>query len=197
MAVTKEVRRYVASHNPPLPLYQGGPGVDYTNAKRHYAVSVAVVSRESVVNGHTEVLHGRRKSGRATYVGGFVDVLFDPTGRIDYDQFDAIKNAAATELKEETGATPEFIQRVEFRPGGRFIDMKGDVEVHLLSMVALFSGPRPKLEPDGKELTELFWTPVNRIRHVPNLVPGHLEVMVPHSLTALGLTFAEAQALTR
>jgi 8-oxo-dGTP pyrophosphatase MutT (NUDIX family) len=206
--ISSEIRASVAD----LPLYQGGPGVDYTHADTAYAVNVTLLHDPNmqrseqglwVPRPETEALVVQRASGDGVIgswssVSGYVDTVHDPEGVIPDEEFDPIMFTAGVELSEECNLPFSVIDSIEFCLGERFSEPRGNRGViHVLPLLGIYPGEqKPGITINEDELMGYSWMPLNRISSLrPNLSPGYMENTLPHALGTTGLQAAEVSAL--
>lgn len=179
-----------------LPPYRGGPGVDYTNAVVAYTAAVTLLHLPGgqEVSSESEILLVRKgqgdwHTGVWGSVTGYIDTVRDPQRQLADDEFDPVAFTARSELAEECGLTSDDIAAIDFRLGQRFAEgrFNGKGTIHIVPILGLCSNERkPSVQPDGHEVTDYSWVPLNQVASRPALSPGYITRTLPNALGAFG-----------
>jgi len=176
------ISREIVANTRGLPLYRGGPGVDYTNAPVAYAVNATILHipgfdpaqpRRTPVRPDTPALLVQRASGDGIIgswsgVSGYVDVVIRRT------DFDPIAQAVRTELVEECNLQPEVVAALPLYLGHRFSVGRPSGVLHVLPILGVFAGRQlPVIVPNPAELSGYTWAAFGRLPSVPGINPGY------------------------
>jgi len=179
-----------------LPPYKGGPAVSYKDADTAYAANVTVLHTpyEGETTPQTEALIVKRGSSdgiRATWSGvsGYVDVMHDPAGKIPEEEFDPVAFAARKELVEECSFPKTALDALTLHLGKRFEEVRQHSILHVLPLLGVYvHDEKPVVTPDGVEVTDYDWVPLERIAdRAENLAPDYLTHTLPRALGARGI----------
>ncbi len=188
--LNEAISREIQAATRGLPLYQGGPGVDYTHAPVAYAVNVTVVWKIP----QPQALLVQRASGYGTIgswsgVSGFVDTPRDPLGRSGR-RFDPIAYTIRTELEEECGLGASDLDRLTLQLGARFeVESHNGGKLHVLPVLAVYQGARQlEVHPNPAELSGHQWVHLSGIAAVPGLNTGYRTHTLPRILEVLRAT---------
>jgi hypothetical protein len=171
--LTAEIRR-ATEH---LPLYQGGPGVDYTNAKTAYAANITLQHGRDILL--VQRGSGDDVIGKWSGVSGYIDTPYDPDQLLPPASFDPLRHTAYSELHEECGLMSEDIGRIALRMGRRFAVSNGERTTHVIPLLGVVQGGKPEIVIDGAELTGYQWHDLAMVPSLPDLSPGYLELTLP------------------
>lgn len=196
-----EIIREIRANAKGLPLYMGGPGVDYTDTPVSYAVNVTLLDASTMEYNEesglytptddTEALIVQRGSGDGRIgawsgVSGYIDTMSDPTGELSDDEFDPVAFTARTELAEECSLAPQHIARIALRLGERFPHHRPPKIIHILPLAGVcIDGQKPPIKIDGAELVDMAWVPVGRIAEHKGVSSGYVRNTLPAALNAL------------
>ena len=188
--LNEAISREIQAATRGLPLYRGGPGVDYTDAPVAYAVNVTVVWRTSRPQALlVQRASGYGKIGSWSGVSGFVDTPHDPRG-IGGRRFDPVNHTIRTELEEECGLGDDVLTRLAFHLGARFeVKSHNGGRLHVLPVLAVYRGAQQfaiRLNPD--ELSAHRWVRLGQVAALPDLNPGYRAQTLPRILEVLRAT---------
>ncbi|HTE58154.1 MAG TPA: hypothetical protein VK694_05410 [Verrucomicrobiae bacterium] len=188
-----------------LPLYQGGPGVDYSNAPNPVAVSVTMLHDPTwerndlgmyTLRPETEALIAQRVGGHEQFsaITGYADRP---------DVHDPITFAALEEVEEEANMTEEDRSKLDIYLGVPFAlphkyegppDSKEvqDSKLDLLALIGVYTDPlKPTLKPNKSEVARFQWVALGDIKHTVDINPGYRDQTLPHALGALAASQEE------
>lgn len=188
-----------------LPLYRGGPGVDYSNALNPVAISLTMLYDPTwerndkglyTLRPETQALIARRAGGHGQFsaITGYADRP---------DVHDPITFAALEEVDEEVNMSEEDRSKLDIYLGVPFDlphkyegtrDCKEaqDSKLHLLALVGVYTNPiKPTLEPNESEVTEVQWVALGEMQCVTDVNEGYRDQTLPHALGALAASQEE------
>lgn len=196
--LTLEMRAATAG----LPLYMGGPGVDYRGAAQAYAANVTLLhdpnrTQTAVGSGYVpspeaEVLIVQRQSGEGVLgswsgVSGYVDTMYDPTGAVAAEEFDPLLHTVRTELSEECGLLQDYTATIDVHLGKRFVVERPGCTLHVLPLLGILPpGNKPAIAILRTELSDYCWCRLADVAIQPALSPGYIQQTLPHALGAIG-----------
>lgn len=207
-AASSEIRAAVAG----LPLYNCGPGVDYTNAPVAYTASTVLMHGPTLQRNprtgrptpttDTEILIVQRGSGDGVHgswsgVSGYIDKVKDPAGKIRDDDFDPVAHTAHAEMSEECGLSPDDAGKVTLGMGTRFTEpRRNGGTLHVLPVSGVYAGDeKPAMAVDGREVVDYRWVRLGEVSQLEGLSPGFITQTLPGVLEGLGLEQAEIQRI--
>lgn len=187
-SITREIRGTVKG----LPLYKGGPGVDYSSSPVAYAVNTTMVhiprsdpvpDVPSAVSSTTQALLVQRAAGDGVIgswsgVSGYVDVVTDS------EEFDPIANTVRAELMEECNFPPELVAGLLLYLGERYCapSYHGGI-LHVLPVLSVYLGTElPAVTVDPAELSNYAWVQLGHIHQLPGVDTGYLQDTLPRVL---------------
>lgn len=187
-----------------LPLYQGGPGVDYRKAPHAYALNVTLLfdrqqtPNEVRANGLSlaaQVLLVERGGGDGVVgslsgITGYIDTLRDPSNHFN-EQFDPIVHTLQDELMTECGFTESSLRPIDFYAGPPRTYNRSFYPGTKITMVPVLglSHELPDIVVDGQELKSHVWVDVEGVHQVQKLARGYLERDLPAALGTLSLGY--------
>lgn len=189
--LNEAISREIQAATRGLPLYQGGPGVDYTDAPVAYAVNVTVVWKTQ----RPQALLVQRASGHGQIgswsgVSGFIDTPHDPHGGSGR-RFDPVSYTVRTELEEECGLDANALKQLAFHLGARFeVESHNGGRLHVLPVLAVYRGVQQlAIHPNPVELSGHQWVQLRRVAAVSGLSPGYRAQTLPRILEVLRATW--------
>lgn len=185
-----------------LPLYKGGPAVDYTEAKHAYALNATLLhdpqrDPEDVLSeGPSEVAQillverasGHGVIGSLSGVSGYIDTFYHPAGGDDV-LFDPIAHTLREEFVTECGFTEQSFNLVDFHAGMPTTEKRTITPGAKISVVPILGlcTEVPEIIVDKVELRSYRWIGLQAIKYTENLARGYLNVTLPSALGAIGL----------
>lgn len=185
-----------------LPLYRGGPAVDYTEARHAYALNATLLhdprqDPEQVLSrGPSEaaqILLVERASGHGVVgsfsgVSGYIDTLHNPASKGTRASFDPIAHTLKEEFITECGFTEHSFSLVDFYAGRPTTEKRTITPGARISVVPILGLciRRPEIIVDKTELRSYRWVGLQAIKY-ENLSRGYLTVTLPAALRAIGL----------
>lgn len=176
-----------------LPLYNGGPAVDYSNAKHAFALNATLLHdrkrspEEVLARGPSEdadILLVERGSGHGK-IGSFSGV----SGYIDtFTHADPIEHTLRDEFTTECGFDDEF-DLVDFHAGIPTVEKRTlikDADITVVPILGLCV-ERPEVRVDGREVTSHRWVGLGAIRAFERLARNYDTITLPSALGAIGL----------
>lgn len=183
-----------------LPLYLGGPAVDYTHAAHAYALNATLLHdpqrtpNEVLSDGPSsaaQIMLVERASGHGV-IGSFSGV----SGYIDtfkHDEsvasFDPIAHTLREEFTTECGFTDQTLSAVDFYAGKITVEARTitpGAKISIVPILGLCAEP-PEITVNKTELASYRWVDLIAIGQTENLSPGYLNVTLPSALGAVGL----------
>lgn len=179
-----------------LPLYQGGPAVDYTHAQHAYALNATLLydplrrnTLELVGRGpsrEAQILLVERASGHGVVgsfsgVGGYID---RPTVRPD-----PIAHTLREEFTEECGFTSQSFGLVDFFAGDPTVEariFKPGAHITVVPVLGICTA-LPPITVNKAELSSYRWVNLGLVKRMKKLSRGYLPVTLPAALAAIGL----------
>jgi hypothetical protein len=193
-----------------LPLYGGGPAVDYTAARHAYALNATLLHDPQqdpgcvLSNGPSEaaqILLVERASGHGVVgsfsgVSGYIDTLYNPDAENTDVLFDPIAHTLKEEFVTECGFTEQSFDLVDFYAGKLTTEDRTITPGAKISVVPILGlcARIPEISVDKAELASYRWIDLQAIKHTESLARGYLGVTLPSALGAIGL---EGNALDR
>lgn len=186
-----------------LPLYKGGPAVDYTEAKHAYALN-ATLLHDSGLNREELLLHGpseaaqillvERASGHGAIgslsgVSGYIDTLQDPDAKDTDAPFDPIAYTLREEFVTECGFTEQTFDLVDFYAGKPTVEnrtFKPGAKITVVPILGLCA-QKPDVFVNRAELASYRWIGLEAIKRTEKLAQGYLSTTLPSALGAIGL----------
>jgi len=184
-----------------LPLYNGGPGVDYTHAETAYAAYVTLIhlmDDGTVATPDILLVKGRggeRNPSVWGAVSGYIDTMNDPQGVLSDALFDPVAFTARNELAEECSLAESATDVIDLRLGRPFAEPRrgGRGVVHILPLLGICRGRyKPPVKTDGTELIGHAWAPITQVLRWPDLSPGYMSHTLPRALGTIGLQLPDA-----
>lgn len=186
-----------------LPLYLGGPAVDYTNALHAYALS-ATLLYDTERSPEDVLVHGPSKAAQVLLVErasghGVVGSLSGVTGYIDNflgvddspkrSSFDPIAFTLREELTTECGLTDPALEMIDFRAGVPTVEARTANPNALITVIPILGlcAARPDIIIDRRELASYRWTDLEEIRTTDKLSAGYRPTTLPSALGAIGM----------
>ena len=195
-----------------LPLYRGGPAVDYTRALHAYALNATLLHdpestpqdmRDNGPSGAAEILLVERASGHGVVgsfsgVSGYIDILRDPHSEEPNPQFDPIAYTLREEFETECNFTEQEFDLVDFYAGTPTVEARTIYPGARITVVPILGlcRERPEVVVNREELRSHRWVGLAAINAVERLARGYRTVTLPSALGAIGLN-AEAFFNTR
>lgn len=192
-----------------LPLYRGGPAVDYTNAPHAYALNATLLYdpqrtpgelRQDGPSEAAEILLVERASGHGEIgsfsgVTGYIDTLRHPDGQNAGAQFDPVAHTLREEFETECGFTDHF-DLVDFYAGPPTVEVRTITPGAKITVVPILGlcYERPEIDINTDELASYKWIGLTAIRATERLARGYRRVTLPSALGALGI---RGEALAR
>lgn len=190
-----------------LPLYGGGPAVDYTNALHAYALNATILFdperaphdvRRDGPSDAAEVLLVERASGHGEIgsfsdVTGYIDIVRSSDGATD---FDPVAYTLREELETECGFTKRHFKKIDFYAGTPTVHPRTrnpKAKITVVPVIGLCH-ERPLVEVNRKELASYKWVGLAAIKATERLERGYRSISLPSALGAIGLT---GEALAR
>jgi len=193
----------LSEHTKGLPLYQGGPAVDYTEAKHAYALNATLLydpqqDPERVIsNGPSEaaqILLVERASGHGVVgsfsgVSGYIDNLYNPDVENADVLFDPIAHTLREEFVTECGFTDQSFDLVDFHAGKPTTEERTITPGAKISVVPILGlcTQMPEISVNKAELASYRWIGLQAVKHAENLARGYMNVTLPSALGAIGL----------
>jgi hypothetical protein len=164
-----------------LPLYNGGPAVDYTHAMEACALNVTVLYDPQMPNNgrgryvpqtKTKALIVTRGSGDGVRgsrsgVSGYIDTLHDPSEENPKPDhlFGPVEHTAFQELGTEVGFSRNVLENLQLYAGKSFQAKRRNGGIlHVVPLVAIAATSRlPEVKPDGHEVTAFAWVPLGEM----------------------------------
>jgi hypothetical protein len=190
-----------------LPLWQGGPGVNYHHAENPVAVNVTMLHDPTWEEGKpytidpqtTEALLGLRSTGHKMFTGisGYADRpdVAHPVLHTVGEEFDEETNMSA-----EDRAKLHVVLGIPFKLPHQYEPHTGELHdpgekqgtLDLLPLVAFYPGPdKPVLRPNESEVRELRWTLLGEIKDLTDVTPRYFNQTLPHALGSLVVSHEE------
>lgn len=200
----KEFSEEAVNRTRELPLYLGGPAVDYTDALHAYALSATLLHdserppKDVLVHGPSkkaQVLLVERASGHGVIgsfsgVTGYIDTLFNPSESSDEVRFfDPIAFTLRDELVTECGFEDRTFGLVDFYAGVPTVEPRTanpEARITVVPVLGLCT-ERPEIVLDPRELASYKWTNLEDIKITEKLSAGYRTVTLPSALGALGM----------
>ncbi len=185
-----------------LPLYNGGPGVDYTYAPDSYALNVTLWHDPEFATlpvgyqpGEEASLllvqraSGHGKIGAWSGVSGYIDTLNDPGGSLSASEFDPVRYTVENELYEECGLDREALAAITFYPAEPFTDYRrhDGNRVHVLPVLGWCGVGRPEVNIDPRELSAYDWVKFSDIQQRQGLAGLYLSHTLRRALAAIDI----------
>lgn len=195
-----------------LPLYLGGPAVDYTKAIHAYALNATLLHDPEQAPGDVlrngpsdaaQIMLVERASGHGVIgsfsgVSGYIDTLRHPdTG--GGDSFDPIAHTLKEEFATECGFNEQSFGLVDFYAGKTTTEKRTITPGAKISVVPILGlcAQAPDVTIDRDELRSHRWVDLQAVRHAENLAKGYLTVTLPSALGAIGLQGDALERLLR
>ncbi len=194
-----------------LPLYRGGPAIDYTEAWHAYALNATLLydpqqePKDVLAKGPTEaaqILLVERASGHGVIgsfsgVSGYIDTLHDPTREDSGELFDPIAHTLREEFETECGFAQSSFDLVKFHAASPTTEprtVKPGAKISVVPIIGLCS-EMPEIRVNKAELASHRWVGLQALRRTENLAHGYLAVTLPSALGAIGLRGATLSRL--
>lgn len=193
-----------------LPLYQGGPAVDYTDAPHAYALCATLLHDrnrspdELLKHGPSkdaQVMLVERASGHGVVgayggVTGYIDTLY-PKDDISQGAFDPVAHTLREEFETECGFDEPQFELVKFHAGTPFVENRTvtpDAKISVVPIIGLCV-EKPKVVVDPAEISTEWWVDLNLIGYVRGLAEGYLASSLPGALGAMGVQQAQVSEI--
>lgn len=196
-----------------LPLYRGGPAVDYTEAMHAYALNATLLydpqrDPENVLsNGPSnaaQIMLVERASGHGVIgsfsgVSGYIDTLHNPDEEDPDAFFDPIAHTLREEFVTECGFTEQSFNLVDFHAGKTTTEDRTITPGAKISVVPILGLciQTPEISVNKAELASYKWIGLQAVKRTENLARGYLAVTLPSALGAIGLKETALNRLLR
>lgn len=195
-----------------LPLYMGGPAVNYTKALHAYALN-ATLLHDALRTPDEVTLHGPSKNaeillveragghgvvGSFSGVSGYIDTLRDPESKKPQEEFDPIWHTLQEEFRTECGIPN--LSDIDFRAGTPTVEARTITPGAYITVVPLLGLciEKPEIVVDGIEVASYKWIGLEAIRRFDHrLARGYRNVTLPAALGAIGLQGEAFSRLTK
>ena len=192
-----------------LPLYRGGPAVDYTNAPHAYALNATLLydpgrTPEDVCQDGpsetAEILLVERASGHGVVgsfsgVTGYIDTFRHADTENAGMQFDPVAHTLKEEFETECGFTDHF-DLIDFYAGMPTVEARTITPGAKITVVPILGlcHERPAIDINTDELASYKWIGLTAIKATEQLARGYREISLPSALGAIGI---RGEALAR
>ncbi|HEX6258091.1 MAG TPA: hypothetical protein VFZ48_01270 [Candidatus Saccharimonadales bacterium] len=184
-----------------LPLYEEGPGVDYSKAPHAYALNATLLydpygspeqMRKRGPGSESSILLVERAGGHGqprTFSG--VSGYLNP-----WTSADPIAETLREELETECHFRRRQFDEIEFYAGRPTVEPRTQVPGAMITVVPILGlcCTRPDVVVNPEELLSYRWVHLPSIRWTSRLAKNYLEVTLPSALAAIGI---EGEALAR
>ncbi|HMH70486.1 MAG TPA: hypothetical protein VK502_03725 [Candidatus Saccharimonadales bacterium] len=196
-----------------LPLYQGGPAVDYTEASHAYALNATLLHDpqrerdEILADGPSEAAQillverasGHGVAGSFSGVSGYIDTLQDPNADEENNDvpFDPIAHTLREEFETECGFTEDTFNLVDFYAGRATVEnrtFRPGAKISIVPILGLCAA-RPDIYVNRAELASYRWMELEALKHSRDLSRGYRSTTLPAALGAIGLRGANQRRL--